>query len=258
MSQHLFNVIHNRSIENLQYILDNNPPKVISLLISAFVVILFVPIFCAIIWYERFGNDKKRTLIHQLFAFICWICAAYLAVGKTGDIFISIFAILLPTWFCVSHAFLKSLTSIALLLTVDLILVTRYFFIFWLQNPASVQDDFWCRFLSIWITGFSMATQFVYFFWPGVQPVHVYVCEGYFPSTDEELSSKTRWSAFFTFAVSVSITLVILIKIEFHKKKLHSHAVFIFRCLFELYVSIKYFFNQSKKEFFYKYKNRFQ
>ena len=224
MSDHIFNSTDNHSDQNLQYILENKAPKVIALIVSALIVILFVPLYYAIIWYERFGSDIKRTLINEMFSFICWICIAYLAIGKTGDIFISIFAPL-PSWLCVFHAFFKSLTSIALLLTVDSIFLTRYIFIFLIQNPASVEDDFWSTLVSFWITGFSMATQFVYFFWPGLQPVHVYVCEGYFPTSDQELSSKIRWSAVFTLVVSILITVTCFIKIEFHKKKIHSQPV---------------------------------
>ena len=131
----------------------------------------------------------KRTLINQLFAFICWIFMTYLLVGKTGDILISLFAPL-PPWFCYLQAYLKSLSSISLMLTIDTIMITRYCFIFWLQNPASVNDDFWKLFLCTWTTGLAMVTQFVYFFWPGWQPVHIYICMDWFPTS--KLENKTR------------------------------------------------------------------
>jgi hypothetical protein len=41
--------------------------------------------------------------------------------------------------------------AFAFLLFIDAIIVARYFQIFWMKNPLSFQDDFWCLFVNIWI-----------------------------------------------------------------------------------------------------------
>jgi hypothetical protein len=61
---------------------------------------------------------------------------------------------------------------------VDVILATRYLFIFRFKNPASINDDFWITFLTVWIGGFSMLTETIFLLQPGRQPLHIYVCLG--------------------------------------------------------------------------------
>ena len=34
--------------------------------------VLNIALYYGIIWFERFGSDKPRTLINQLFASVCW------------------------------------------------------------------------------------------------------------------------------------------------------------------------------------------
>ena len=40
---------------------------------------------------------------------------------------------------------MKNVTSVAILLFFDCIVVARYVYIFHLRNPAAFQDDFWNR-----------------------------------------------------------------------------------------------------------------
>jgi len=207
----------NQTNLDLELLFENNAPKIVALVTSGVIIVAISPLYYSIIWFERFGNSLKRTLINQLFAFICWIFLVYLTIFKTGDIIIALVAPL-PAWICYTHAFLKSLSSIMLMLTIDLILITRYLFIFNIQNPASVEDDFWNCFLCLWTTGFSIVSQFVFFFWPGLQPVHIYVCTGESPS--ENIPLKQRWSAIFTAAGSLILVFALLIRIEVHKRKI--------------------------------------
>jgi hypothetical protein len=202
---------------DLDLLLNNTPPKIVSLLTSLLIIVVISPLYFAIIWFERFGNSLKRTLVNQLFAFVCWIFLVYLTLLKTFDIIIALIAPL-PAWICYIHAFFKSLSSILIMSTIDLIFITRYLFIFKIQNPASLEDDFWNYFLCLWTTGFSIVSQFVFFFWPGLQPVHIYVCTGESPS--ENIPLKQRWSAIFTAAGSLILVFALLIRIEVHKRKI--------------------------------------
>ena len=54
-------------------LLDSNLAKVCSLSFAITIIILAPPFFYSVIWFEKFGSDKKRTLINKLVAMNCWI-----------------------------------------------------------------------------------------------------------------------------------------------------------------------------------------
>ena len=52
--------------------LENGMSKLLALTLSIILSLLALPLIYGIIWYEKFGQDNKRTLINQLFGSICW------------------------------------------------------------------------------------------------------------------------------------------------------------------------------------------
>jgi len=42
---------------------ENRPSKIVSLIFSVSGILCLTPLFYAVIWYERFGNDNRRTLV---------------------------------------------------------------------------------------------------------------------------------------------------------------------------------------------------
>ena len=86
-----------------------------------------------------------------------------------------------------------------------------------------MQDDFWNLFLTCWIIGFTIISQFVYYFSPGLQPVSVYSCMHYFPT--ESLEPKTRLSAIMVSVVSFAIMAFTLSRIEVLKRKIKNEMV---------------------------------
>jgi hypothetical protein len=55
-----------QTANNLLYLLDDGPPKVASMLTSVVIAGVTVPLLYAVIWYERFGDDAKRTLLNPV------------------------------------------------------------------------------------------------------------------------------------------------------------------------------------------------
>ena len=51
---------------------ENSPSKIVSVIVTLILVVFLTCGNFGIIWYEKFGSDKKRTLINKLFASICW------------------------------------------------------------------------------------------------------------------------------------------------------------------------------------------
>ena len=56
-------------IDFYPHITENSPEKIISLTISVVGIIIGPPILLSIIWFEKYGSDKKQTLI-KLFLLI--------------------------------------------------------------------------------------------------------------------------------------------------------------------------------------------
>jgi len=153
-------------------LLDNNPPKLLYVIFSILSVITFVPLYSSMIWYQKFGNEHKQTLINQLTAFMGWIIIFFLLFILPGSICIAL-ASPLPGWFCHIQIVLRNTATTALIVTLDFIMLIKYAYIFWLKNPGAVHEDFWNCFLTLWIIGFSFGTQFSFLFWPGVNVTNI-------------------------------------------------------------------------------------
>ena len=48
----------------------NDTLKVFSIAISIFLLVVLITQLSGIIWYERFGNDSKRTVINKLLSYM--------------------------------------------------------------------------------------------------------------------------------------------------------------------------------------------
>ena len=51
----------------------------------------------------------------------------------------------MPPVACFLQLLLKNVFKWYCLLMLDVIVLIRYLFIFWIKNPAAVQDDYWTR-----------------------------------------------------------------------------------------------------------------
>ena len=74
----------------------------------------------------------------------------------------------LPGPICSLVMYLKNVVTIQTMLFLDAILISKYFLIFKFKNPLGFCDDFWTRFISIWIVIGSHLLQFVGDFFPGI------------------------------------------------------------------------------------------
>jgi len=89
-------------------------------------------------------------------------------------------------------------------------------FIFWLKNPAGINDDFWSLFLTIWIAGFTYIFFFVKFFLPGRKPLPFYICGNIDPKYDWTLPVLT--SGHFE-VFSLIFCIIVKLKVHFFKEK---------------------------------------
>ena len=130
-----------------------------------------------IIWYEKHGNHRYRTVINQLFATLSWIMIFYILLVFIPE-GIRYIAGPLDSTICDIHNFLKNWICACLLLAFDCVIVLRYIFIFKLKNFAVINDDFIARVLqiSICLMGFwiSAANRLSV----GKMSLNYYLCTG--------------------------------------------------------------------------------
>ena len=145
-----------------------------------------------IIWYERNGNHRYRTVINQLFATLSWIVIAYILLVFIPEGFRYI-AGPLDSTFCDIHNFLKNWICSSLVLTFDCIIVLRYIFIFKSTNFAVINDDFIALvlqmsigFMGFWISSVNRLSV-------GKMSLNYYLCSGRQPGSDYlEVGQKSR------------------------------------------------------------------
>ena len=87
----------------------------------------------------------------------------------------------LPEHLCLFARILKSSIFIEILLFFDLMILSRYLYIFWLKNPAGFQDDFWSAFLNILVKVFSFIFMAVWHLLANHQSLGYYICCGSSP-----------------------------------------------------------------------------
>lgn len=163
--------------------LDSENPFKVAFISSTMICIIFaLPAFAAVIWFEKFGSDKKRTIINKLVSTMCYI-AIFANVFVQGA-FVARFTYgPLPPLPCFWICLAKRLFICTGLLIVDSISGIRYIFIFWLKNPAAFNDDFWHAFVSSWCLLMSFVFQMVRATIPGSQLIDYNICVGQDPTS---------------------------------------------------------------------------
>jgi hypothetical protein len=162
---------------------ENNGYKIMSIILSIITGAMLMPLIVGIIWYERFGSDKKRTLINMLVVSCCWTLIEYGVAVQIPDIVRYSFGPL-PSVFCFIQAIVRSSVATDLILFFDAMAVTRFTYIFILKNPANFNDDFWWQMMNIWIKLFSITFQSCWHFTTERQPIGYYICVGKDPLED--------------------------------------------------------------------------
>jgi hypothetical protein len=211
--------MENNTDINFKVLLQNHPSKIVSNILAVVTILVFVPLYYFLVWYEHNFQWHRRTLLNQLNAFFCQNIMCYLVFVMGGDILVSMINPL-PAWYCHLQVFLKGLSVYLLIVTIDVILLVKYAFIFWLKNPASVPDGFWIVFLGFWITGFTCLSQIIYFYLPGRQTLHFYICTGILPYDQQILPNKARWHSIFIITVSLVACTIMTSQIKMFERKL--------------------------------------
>ena len=157
--------------------LEHNPFKHIFVIISILIIVVTVVVTTLIIWYEKFGSDKKRTIINQLVSLICWNLIYWCLFIQGAGIARFLYGPFNQT-FCFWLVILRRTITTKIIILFDAITTIRFIFIFVLQNPGAFNDDFWSLFLNIWITGMCFVVQFVNASLPKLTLFQYTICVG--------------------------------------------------------------------------------
>ena len=133
-----------------------------------------------IIWYERNGNHRYRTVINQLFSTISLLVVAYILFVYIPE-GIRYFIGPLDATYCDVHNFLKDFIWNCTFLTLDCIILLRYIFIFNWKSFAVVNDDLITCFLQLTILVVGLWISVVKRFSLGKMSMNYFMCAGINP-----------------------------------------------------------------------------
>jgi len=158
-----------------------NGHKTSLVVISLIAGLILIPVAFSLIWYERFGSDKRRTLINKLVSALCWNGIVFCTTCQLAYSIRFYFGPL-PQLACFWLVVMRKTIIINITFILNAMTLTRYIFIFWLKNPAAFNDEFWFIYVNLWTTGFSFITQFLRGVVPGSQLLEFNICSGEDPS----------------------------------------------------------------------------
>ena len=148
----------------------------------AMFVSIILPVFLySVIWYEKHSSDNKQTLLNKFETFVSWSGIEYLTFVQMAEN-VRYLVGPLPAYFCLFVRILRSTIFVELLVYLDLAVLTRYFYIFWIKNPAGFQDDFWAMFLNMMVKMFCLLSMIVWHLAITYQPLNFYICAGIDPT----------------------------------------------------------------------------
>ncbi len=131
----------------------------------------------SIIWYERNGNDNKRTLVNAFASLACRGGIEYLVVAQMLECIYFIFGPM-PVYFCFLARILRSAIFIEIILFFDLMIISRYFYIFLLKNVSILDEQFWTTFFHYWVKLFCIVSMIAWHLIVTKQPFNYYICLG--------------------------------------------------------------------------------
>ena len=202
----------------------NGPLKVFAILITILCVIFLVSSGYGMIWYERYGSDKKRTLINRLFTSTCWTGIQFYTLIMPVEVVRYVMGPL-PEVICSIQLIHKNMITIQAVLFSAGMSFARYLFVFYLKNPSEFMDEFWHIFLNVWVICFAFISQFIFVCLPGSQPLNFYLCVGQNPKKNGgDLSIKKNIVINIIFLMSIVLQVAVAVRFVVHRMKIDAAA----------------------------------
>jgi len=193
---------------------ENTPSKILVIIFSVMLSIFNVYLSMGIILYEKHISANWRTLINYLVSQVCYVLIRYILFSVSIDIFRFVYGPL-PLFVCYMHTITKTATRLQMLFILDCMMITKYAFVFYFQNPSAITEDFWSFFIGLLTFFLSFLFSFAQFYKGEQQPINVYICS----DTDikHHLNFSSKSFALFDI-ISVVMFILLNVKIFMYKK----------------------------------------
>ena len=195
---------------------------IITLIIGALIGLIAT---LGIIWYEKNGNHRCRTVINQMFSTLAWIVFLYIVLVYLPDGARFLIGPLNISS-CEVIYFLKNFFIGCFLLTLDCIILLRYVFIFKWDKFAVINDDLIARFFNFSIAILGIWLVVVQRLSFGKMPLIYFMCAGKNPrevaNPKNMLLSETEKINLVEILVYVSFSLhvIVLTKIYLYERQM--------------------------------------
>jgi len=191
----------------------NRPSKLLTMAVSAAMLLIDMAMVQGMIWYERYGTDHNRTLMNKLFASVCWVVFAQDCFTMLDNF--RYWYGPLPETVCLLLILAKISGNSMILLFYDAILITKYIMIFKLKNPGALNDEFWYRFLNVWICAVSVIYDSSRYILPGKMTFSYYTCSGIGPPENQD---RPKRGSNMVETISLVVYILISVRILIHKR----------------------------------------
>jgi len=131
----------------------------------------------------------------------------------------------MPGFLCRFSYFIKLTMTMQSMLFLDMIMISRYIFIFWLKNPAGFNHEFWSTLINLWTFMATALLQFTQIFLPGKDYPDTWICSGQDPNQDPNPHYKTATPNNIIKLASVVIHVAISLRINYYKWKVDENEV---------------------------------
>lgn len=205
----------NEALNYFLLLLEKEPvSKYTTATLALIMIIVLVPVLYSIIWYEKFGSNKRKTIINYFLSSICWNLIIWLLTVQMVAVTRAIYGPL-NHYVCLGTFILRRALATNILLLLDAISLVRYLFIFWLKNVTAFNDDFWFRLVLAWIYLFSILLHIICAFLPNQKMLVTNVCTG----EASKPASGAHSSLFGIEAPTLLLQAIVLTRIWLYKKK---------------------------------------
>ncbi len=205
-----------QNYSNLYAILANDSnERLFCLIVSMLSIVLGTPLLYFVIWFEKYGSGRKRTLINMFISMNCWTSIGMSLLVQTSVIFRYLYG-QLPMLVCNIQSVLKYSVVCSLVLNTSATVLTQHAYIFWLKNPAAFHDSFWYQFLFLWNYTISLIFIRSLHMIGSFKIKGIYFCNATRPSNDLDVSPMKGLA--FLVTISGIINLIIKLKIFLYNK----------------------------------------
>lgn len=195
----------------------NQIVRLIGIPFSVISIIILIPIYYSIIWYEKYASNTNQTFLNKLVSSMSVVSILWLILIQLPETYRFINGPFSPS-FCKLQSALKGTLITHLILLFCLVSIMRYVFVIGLRNPGTFDDEFWTLFLNMEIFLFALIPQLVFAILPGRDSLIFHICVGSISVDVQKMVPKSNVPLGFVQILSILIHVVIKLRLFIYKQ----------------------------------------